>query len=121
MLAQIQTREAGDEAAAAQEQLCAHGTVTKAHPKGTFPCRVRAHKGRGWLEKRCARFVVLRVGMSLQLGRGSGTHFPVSQVPFPPAVPNSRLLCSQIWETVCGELFQTVKVWMDGPCEFTLE
>lgn len=40
MLAQIQTREAGDEAAAAQEQLCAHRTVTKAHPKGTFPCPV---------------------------------------------------------------------------------
>lgn len=113
------------------------GTVTKPYPKGNFHARrrVRADKGgslrSAGITGAVLGLLVLSAGVLLELRRGSGTHFPASQVPFPPAVPNSRSLCSQIWESVCGEVFQSIstpqlpgrraKVWMDGPCEVTLE
>lgn len=85
-------------------------TVTKPHPKGKFPCPARCAGRRGrdpalsW-DNRCAGLVCAQCGSVTELRRGSGAHFPASQVPFPPAVPNSRL-CSQIWESVWGEVFQ---------------
>lgn len=87
------------------------GTVAKPHPKGSFHARrgVRADKGGSLCSAGITGVVlgwfVLSVGVLPELGKGSGTHFPASQVPFPPAVLFQVAVQPNLGECV-GECFR---------------